>query len=105
MARLTNEELAELVPTSPAKVDRLTQLGILTPDGDATYAPADVHVVRLMSAFEGAGIALEDVARGVAEGQLSFPLGLFLPEPKPMTQTYEDVAAEVGCSPDLLRRL
>jgi class 3 adenylate cyclase len=105
MPSLTAEELAELVPTSPAEVARLTDLGILTPGGDDTYASADVHVVRLMSAFDGAGIALEDVARGMADGQLSFPLGLFLPEPVAMTETYEDVAKEVGCSPDLLRRL
>jgi class 3 adenylate cyclase len=105
MARLTAEELAELVPSSSTQVRRLTELGILAPDGDSTYAPADVHIVRLMSAFEDAGIALEDVARGVAEGQLSFPLGLFLAEPAPLTQTYEQLAAEVGCSPELLRRL
>jgi adenylate cyclase len=105
MGRLWAEELAELVPTSQAEVARLTELGILTPDDNAAYAPADVHVIRLMSAFEGAGIAVEDVARGIAEGQLSFPLGLFLPEPAAITQTYDDLAAEVGCSPDLLRRL
>jgi adenylate cyclase len=105
MARLTAAGLAELVPTSPAEVERLTKLGILTPDGDATYAPADVHVIRLMAAFEGAGIAVEDVARGVTEGQLSFPLGLFLPEPKAMSKTYADLAAELDTSPDLLRRL
>jgi adenylate cyclase len=105
MPRLTLEELAELVPTSPAEVTRLTELGILRPDDGATYVPADVHVVRLMGAFEGAGIAVEDVARGVGEGQLSFPLGLFLPEPVAMTKTYEDVAAEVKVPPELLRRL
>ena len=86
MARLTAEELAELIPTSPEEVARLTELGILVADEDATHAPADVHVVRLMGAFEGAGIALEDVARGVADGQLSFPLGLLLPEPAAMTR-------------------
>jgi hypothetical protein len=42
-----------------------------------------------MAAFEEAGISLEDVARGVAGGGLSFPLGLFLPEPVGMTETYE----------------
>ena len=49
---------------------------------------SDVHVVRLMAAFEDAGISLEDVARGVAAGELSFPLGLFLPEPVEATATY-----------------
>jgi class 3 adenylate cyclase len=105
VATISPEELAELVPCPLEHVRRLADLGLLAPQADGRFPSSDVHVVRLMGAFEGAGIPLEDVARGVAEGQLSFPLGLFLPEPQPMAQTYEDVAAEVGCSPDLLRRL
>jgi hypothetical protein len=58
-----------------------------------------------MAAFEEAGISLEDVARGVAGGGLSFPLGLFLPEPVGMTETYEQLAARLGCSSEFLRRL
>jgi class 3 adenylate cyclase len=58
-----------------------------------------------MAAFEEAGISLEDVARGVAGGDLSFPLGLFLPEPVAMSETYEGLAAGLGRSPDLLRRI
>jgi class 3 adenylate cyclase len=58
-----------------------------------------------MAAFEDAGISLGDVARGVAAGELSFPLGLFLPEPVESTQTYEALAADFGRPPDLLRRL
>jgi adenylate cyclase len=106
VADLSARELAALVPCSPEEVDRLVELGILEPSGDhGRFPPADVHVVRLMAAFEGAGIPVEDVARGVADGQLSFPLGLFLPEPAAMSQTYEELAAELGCSPDLIRRL
>jgi class 3 adenylate cyclase len=62
-------------------------------------------MVRLMAAFEDAGIAVEDVARGVASGDLSFPLALFLPEPRARSATYEALAAELGRSPELLRRL
>jgi class 3 adenylate cyclase len=58
-----------------------------------------------MVAFEDAGISLEDVARGVAGGDLSFPLGLFLPEPVGTPATYEALAARLECSPELLRRL
>jgi class 3 adenylate cyclase len=58
-----------------------------------------------MDAFEEAGVSLENVARGVAAGDLSFPLGLFMPEPSGMSATYEDLAAEVGRSPECLRRL
>jgi adenylate cyclase len=58
-----------------------------------------------MAAFDEAGIALEDVARGVREGELTFPLGRFMPEPVGTPETYADLAARLGSSPDFLRRL
>jgi adenylate cyclase len=106
VARLSAEELAELVPCPLEQVTRLIDLGLLAPDGeDGLFSSAGVHVVRLMGAFEEAGIALEDVARGVAAGDLSFPLGLFLPEPVAMPATYEELGAALGRAPELLRRL
>jgi adenylate cyclase len=105
LARLISpQELAALVPCEPAYVARLVELGILEPSGEG-HESSDVHVVRLMIAFEEAGIALEDVARGVAAGELSFPLGLFLPEPEPSSTTYAELAAGAGRSPELVRRL
>ena len=106
MATITAQELAELVPCSLENVRRLEALGLLNPDeGDGLFPSSDVHVVRLMAAFEDSGISLDDVARGVAGGDLSFPLGLFMPEPTGLTATYEGLAADVGRSPDCLRRL
>ena len=105
MTRISASELAELAPSTPEQLRRLEELGFLEPDGDASFPSSDVHVVRLMAAFEDAGISLEDVARGVAAGELSFPLGLFLPEPVARTETYEELAAELGRSPELVRRL
>jgi adenylate cyclase len=102
---MSAQELAELVPCSAEHVERLTELGLLETQDDGLYQSSDVHVVRLMAAFEDAGISLEDVARGVAGGELSFPLGLFLPEPVQATATYEGLAAELGRRPELLRRL
>jgi adenylate cyclase len=105
VSRISASELAELAPSRPEQLRRLEELGFLEPDGDASFPSSDVHVVRLMAAFEEAGISLEDVARGVAAGELSFPLGLFLPEPVARTETYEELAAELGRSPELVRRL
>jgi adenylate cyclase len=106
VARISAQELADLVPCSVEHVGRLEDLGLLTPrDEDGLLPSPDVHVVRLMIAFEEAGIALEDVARGVAAGDLSFPSGLFLPEPVGMPETYAGLAAKLGRSPELLRRL
>jgi adenylate cyclase len=106
VAKISAQELAELVPCPLEHVSRLEDLGILRPhDKDGLFASSDVHLVRLMAGFEEAGISLEDVARGVAGGELSFPLGLFLPEPAAMSATYEELAARLGCSPEFLRRL
>ena len=105
MANISAQELAELVPCATEHVRRLADLGILTRQDDGLFPSSDVHVVRLMGAFDAAGISLEDVARGVASGELSFPMGLFMPEPAPLSATYQGVADELGRSPDLLRRL
>jgi adenylate cyclase len=105
MARIPAQDLAALVPCSAEHVHRLEELGLLTPGEDGLFATSDVHVVRLMAAFEDAGISLEDVARGVVAGELSFPLGLFLPEPVEATATYQGLSAELGRDPALLRRL
>jgi class 3 adenylate cyclase len=106
VARISAQELGELVPCPPEQIDRLVELGLLEPDaGDGLFPSSDVHVVRLMAAFEDAGISLEDVVRGVAAGELTFPLGRFLPEPVGTPTTYEETASEIGCPPTLLRRL
>ena len=106
MATLTLEELAARVPCALDEVRRLQALGLVSAEeGDGLFPSSDVHVVRLMAAFEEAGISLEDVARGVATGELSFPLGLLLSEPAAMSETYDELGARLGRSPDLLRRL
>ena len=105
MARIPERELAELAPCTTEHVCRLEELGLLERGDDGLFPSSDVHVVRLMAAFEAAGIALEDVARGVAAGDLSFPLGLFLPEPVSAPETYEQLSLRLERSPDLLRRL
>ena len=104
MATISAQEVADLVPCPLEEVRRLEELGILDSE-DGLFEPASVHLVRLMASFEEAGVSVEDVARGVAEGELSFPLGLFMPEPAAMSETYADLGARIGRSPDLLRRL
>ena len=106
MPKISAQELAALVPCPPERVQRLIELGVLeSQDGDDCFDSSQVHVVRLMAGFEAAGISVEDVARGVRSGQLSFPLGAFMPEPAPITTTYEEIAAECARSPELVRRL
>jgi len=105
MARVSAQELAELVPCAVADVERIDALGLLARDDADLYPASDAHVVRLMAAFEAAGVALEDVARGARAGDYSFPMGLFLPDPVPRPESYEDLGIRLGRSPELLRRL
>jgi class 3 adenylate cyclase len=102
---ISAQELAELVPCSRADIARLEELALLGPDEDGLFPPASVHVVRLMAAFEEAGISLDDVARGVAQGELRFPMELFMPEPVERSETFAALGAELGRAPELLRRL
>ncbi|MFL6047549.1 MAG: adenylate/guanylate cyclase domain-containing protein [Propionibacteriaceae bacterium] len=104
MARISAKELAELVPCSLEDIRRLEELGLLVAEQGA-YDPAVVHMVRLMDAFEEAGVSLDDVARGVATGELSFPFVLFMPELATRSTTFEQLGVELGRSPELLRRL
>ncbi len=104
MAKLSAQEVADLVPCSLEEVRRLEELGLLEQE-DGLHPSSDVHVVRLMAAFEQAGISLEDVARGVKTGDLQFPMGLFMPEPVGQPETYERLAASLGREPELVRRL
>jgi adenylate cyclase len=104
---LSEAELAERSGCSIERVRELVRFGILVPrDENGPFAAKDVHRVRLMHAFEGAGIDIELIARGIASGKLSYEnLALFLPEPAAFSKSYEELAEEVGRSPTLVRRL
>ena len=105
MSAISARELAELVPCPLDDVRRLEQLGLLPAGEDGRFPSSGVHVVRLMFAFEESGLALEDVARGVEAGELTFPMGLFMPEPVGLSETYKQLAARLDRSPELVRRL
>ncbi|HEX7254540.1 MAG TPA: adenylate/guanylate cyclase domain-containing protein [Gaiellaceae bacterium] len=105
MARISAQEVAELAPCELDHVGRLVELGILEPHEDELHDSSDVHLVRLVAGFEEAGIPLEDVARGISTGELSYPLGLFMPEPVAAPRTYAELGGELGRSSALLRRL
>jgi DNA-binding transcriptional MerR regulator len=104
---LTAAEVADRSACSVERVEQLVELGILVPqDENGPFNAKDVHRVRLMKAFEDAGIDLELIARGVASGKLSYEnLGLYLPEPAELISTVPELAAEVGRSPELVTRL
>jgi adenylate cyclase len=104
---LSEAELAERSGCSLERVQELTRLGILVPrDRDGPFDARDAHRVRLMQAFEDAGIEIELIARGIAAGKLSYEnLALFLPTPTAWSKTYEELADDVGRSPEMVRRV
>jgi adenylate cyclase len=104
---LSEAELAERSGSPVGRVEQLVRLGILVPsEEDGPFTAADVHRVRLMQAFEDAGIDLDIIARGIAAGKLSYEnLGLLLREPAAFSKSYEEVAQEAGRSPELIRRV
>jgi adenylate cyclase len=104
---LSEAELAERSGYSLERVQELTRLGILVPrDQDGPFDARDAHRVRLMQAFEDAGIEIELIARGIAAGKLSYEnVALFLPKPVAWSKTYEELADDVGRSPELVRRV
>ena len=104
---LTEPELAERSGATPRTIRRLVELGVLVRrEANGPYRLDDVHLVRLMEAFEAAGVDLRVIARGIAAGEVSYEnLSLFLSEPAAFSKTYAELSAESGRSPELLRRL
>jgi adenylate cyclase len=104
---LSEAELAERSACPVERIEELVGLGILVPrDEDGPFYPKDVHRVRLMQAFEDAGIELDLIARGVKAGKLSYEnLTVYLADPEALTETTDELAADAGRSPELIARL
>jgi len=71
-AALSRTDLAALTSTTVEYVDRLVDLGVLQPHGDGRHDPGDIHRVRLLAAFEQAGVPLEALAAGARTGRVDF---------------------------------
>jgi hypothetical protein len=68
----TRQEVAQRAGVDPDYLDRLVELGILTPDAADAFSPGDVLRARWVQNFEGAGVPLEGMAAAVRDGALSF---------------------------------
>jgi adenylate cyclase len=68
----TRQEVAQRAGVDPDYVDRLVELGILTPAAGAAFSPGDVRRARWMQSLERAGVPLEGMAAAVRDGVLSF---------------------------------
>ena len=68
----TRQEVAQRAGVDPGYVDRLVDLGILTPAAGDAFSPGDVLRARLLQSLEQAGVPLEGLAAAVRDGTLSF---------------------------------
>jgi hypothetical protein len=68
----TRQEVAQQAGVDPGYVDRLVDLGILTPAAGEAFSPGDVLRARWLQGLEQAGVPLEEMAAAVADGALSF---------------------------------
>lgn len=104
--RYSRDELVRRSGADATFVDRLLELGVLTPAADGTFGPGEVQQVRLVEACDRAGMSAEAIAEAVAAGRLH--LG-FLDAPQYRwselrTETYGELAARLGVPFEVVRR-
>jgi adenylate cyclase len=72
VAGYSRQEVAQRAGVDPGYVDRLVELGILTPGAEASFSPGDARRARWVHSLERAGVPLEGMAAAVRDGALSF---------------------------------
>ena len=72
MGEHSRQEMAARAGVDPDYVDRLVELGILSPGSGNTFSAGDVRRARWVQSFEQAGVPLEGLAAAVRDGTLSF---------------------------------
>jgi adenylate cyclase len=68
----TRQEVAQQAGVDPDYLDRLVELGILTPAAADRFSPGDVLRARWLQGLEQAGVPLEGLAAAVRDGALTF---------------------------------
>jgi adenylate cyclase len=106
---ITRDALAERAGVPVGYVDRLVELGILTPsDTGSLFSPGDLRRVRLVRGLEEGGLPLEGISTAVRNGALSFG---FLDLPSWdwfggfVGKTYRELSAETGLGLELLQAI
>jgi adenylate cyclase len=68
----TRQEVAQRAGVAPGYLDRLVELGILTPAAGGGFSSGDALRARWLQSLERAGVPLAGIAAAVREGALSF---------------------------------
>jgi adenylate cyclase len=104
---LTADELATLAATTPARIQRLAEIGVLRPDDAGRFSPPDIQRVRIVLAYENGGIELDHIAQAIEEGLMSFEFtDRIYPEASPPSgRTVGDLAGDLGSRGQMLQDL
>jgi adenylate cyclase len=104
--RLSWKELAQRTGATAERLRYLAEIGVLEPrGGDLPVRSSDILRVRAVAALEASGVALDEVAKALAEGQLSFGYLDYVAQPPPVVeQTHVELCAELGVAWDALER-
>jgi adenylate cyclase len=69
--RYSRQEVAQRAGVDPDYLDRLVELGVLTPAAGDAFSPGDALRARWLQSLERAGVPLEELASAVRDGVLS----------------------------------
>ena len=103
-ARLTREELADLVGDPVERVEELTARGVIEPDDAHRYSPGDAHRIRVIDGFEAAGVPLDVLVQAQAAGVISVDYydQLHAAPGRPSGRGYQEFKDGLGPAGDLL---
>ncbi len=106
-AAISRDELTELAGAGVDRIGDLVEAGLLAPDADGRFAPADAHRVRIVDAFLEAGIPLRSLVAAMERNVISFAYydQLHAPPGPLSSRTYGELKAELGQGASLLAQL
>jgi adenylate cyclase len=107
MEPMTEAELSERAGTTPRRIRRLAEAGIVSAQSDGSYPPSNIQRVRLAEAIERSGVPLEVLERAVADKEVSFSfLDLLFSEPIGYSaSTYRQLCDQFGWSIGFVQRV
>ena len=99
-------EVAQQAGVDPDYVDRLVELGILTPATGGLFSTGDVRRARWVRGLENSGVPLDGMAAAVRDGALSFSYldaSAFDRFAGMSTATFRELSEETGVPLELLK--
>src|SRR3954466_7009538 len=98
------EEFAALVQVDPAEIEEWTAVGLLDPRGAGRFDELDVLRLLHIRERQALGYSAEEVAEGLAKGELEPFLGEYL-YPRGEQLTLEEAAERLDVDAEMLRAL